>query len=317
MLKVLTCLTVDHDPRLVVLAATICAVGSLLAVRLFMRAHASEGRDRLEWLLIAGTAAGTATWATHFLAMLAFAPGLPTGYDPFLTMVSLLVAIVALTLAFSVDGWSLRKNRPKTGGALVGLGISAMHYTGMAGFRTAGVVQWDPALVTTSVIASIAFGMLAVHLSRFPNSYRGRYGAAAALVLAICSLHFIAMGAVTILPDPSVDLPSGAVANDVMVFFISAPAALVIAVGVAAFYADKSAHDEAQIRLSQLANAAIEGLIIVKDNRIIDVNTSFEELTGYRRDKIKDQGLFDEILAVDGCASPTEALQNRGSIAGP
>ena len=316
MLKVLTCLTVDHDPRLVVLAATICAVGSLLAVRLFMRAHASEGRDRLEWLLIAGTAAGTATWATHFLAMLAFAPGLPTGYDPFLTMVSLLVAIVALTLAFSVDGWSLRKNHPKTGGALIGLGISAMHYTGMVGFRTAGVVQWDPALVTTSVIASIAFGMLAVHLSRFPNSYRGRYGAAAALVLAICSLHFIAMGAVTILPDPLVDLPPGAVANDVMVFFISAPAALVIAVGVAAFYADKSAHDEAQIRLSQLANAAIEGLIIVKDNRIIDVNTSFEELTGYRRDEIKNQGLFDEILAVDGCTSPTEALRTEGVLRG-
>jgi len=93
MLKVLTCLTVNHDPRLVAVAAVICALGSMVAMRLFMRAQASEGHDRIEWLLIAGTAAGTATWATHFLAMLAFAPGLPTGYDPFLTTVSLFVAI--------------------------------------------------------------------------------------------------------------------------------------------------------------------------------------------------------------------------------
>jgi NO-binding membrane sensor protein with MHYT domain len=73
-------------------------------MRLFMRARISSGSLRRQWLLMAGTAAGSATWATHFLAMLAFAPGLPTGYDPFLTMVSLLVAVMAMTLAFSVAG---------------------------------------------------------------------------------------------------------------------------------------------------------------------------------------------------------------------
>jgi diguanylate cyclase (GGDEF)-like protein/PAS domain S-box-containing protein len=313
MLKVLTCLTVDHDARLVAVAAAICILGSMVAMRLFMRAQASEGHDRLEWLLIAGSAAGTATWATHFLAMLAFAPGLPTGYGPFLTTVSLFVAIMALTLAFAVAGWSLRKNYPKAGGALVGLGISAMHYTGMAGFRTAGVVQWDAGLVTCSVIASIVFGMLAVHLTRWPQTRRGRYGAAAALVLAICSLHFIAMGAVTILPDPLVGVPSGAVPNNVMVFLIAAPAVLVIAIGLAAYSADKSTHDEAQTRLRQLANAAIEGLIIVKDNRIIDVNTSFEELAGYRREKIIGRR-FDDILSIGGSAPQRDNLRTEGLL---
>ncbi len=316
MLKVLTCLTVDHDPRLVAVAVAICALGSLLAMRLFMRAQASEGRDRLEWLLIAGTAAGTATWATHFLAMLAFAPGLPTGYDPLLTTTSLLVAIMALTLAFSVAGWSSHLSYPKLGGALVGLAISAMHYTGMAGFRTAGTVEWDPRLVAASVIASVVFGMLAIHLTRSPETHRGRFGAAAALALAICTLHFIAMGAVTILPDPMVGVPAGAVANNVLAFFIAAPAGLVVAVGVAAYFADKNTHDDAQMRLSQLANAAIEGLIIVKDNRIIDVNTSFEELTGYRRDKIKGQELFDQILSINGGAPTAETLRTEGMLRG-
>src|SRR5262245_40820042 len=104
MLKVLTCLTVDHDLRLVALAALICALGSLVAMRLFMRARLANGAMRRQWLVMAGTAAGTATWATHFLAMLAFAPGLPTGYDPLLTLVSLIVAVMAMTLAFSIAG---------------------------------------------------------------------------------------------------------------------------------------------------------------------------------------------------------------------
>ncbi|WP_119272942.1 bifunctional diguanylate cyclase/phosphodiesterase [Taklimakanibacter deserti] len=316
MLKVLTCLTVDHDLRLVVVAALICALGSLVAMRLFMRARISQGTMRRQWLLMAGTAAGTATWATHFLAMLAFAPGLPTGYDPFLTMVSFIVAVTAMTLAFSIAGGSSHAIHPTLGGALVGLGISAMHYTGMAGFRTAGIVQWDQGLVLMSVMFSIGFGMLAIRLTRSPESWQGRYGAAGALVLAICSLHFTAMGAVVILPDSLIDVPLGAVPNHVMVFFIAAAAALVMAIGFAAYFADKRAHSEAQTRLRGLANAAIEGLIIVKDNRIMDVNTSFEELTGYRRDKIMSRNLFDNILTIEGGAPQADTLRAQGVLRG-
>jgi diguanylate cyclase len=315
-LKVLTCLTVDHDLRLVAVAAAICALGSLVAMRLFMRARISDGVMRRQWLLMAGTAAGSATWATHFLAMLAFAPGLPTGYDPFLTLISLLVAVVTMTAAFGIAGWSTHAIYPKLGGALVGLAISAMHYTGMAGFRTAGIVQWDPVLVLFSVIFSVGFGVLAIALTQSAGTWRGRYGAAGALVLAICSLHFTAMGAVVILPDPLIDVPLGAVPNHVMVFFIAAASAMVMAIGVSAYFADKRANGEAQTRLRRLANAAIEGLIIVKDNRIMDVNTSFEELTGYRRDKILSRDLFDNILTIEGGVPATATVRTEGLLRG-
>ncbi|MFZ5672783.1 MAG: bifunctional diguanylate cyclase/phosphodiesterase [Pseudomonadota bacterium] len=316
MLKVLTCLTVDHDLRLVAIAAAICALGSFVALRLFMRARASDGSLRRQWLLLAGTAAGTATWATHFLAMLAFAPTLPTGYDPFLTTLSLLIAVVALTAAFGIAAWSSRSFHPKLGGALAGLGISAMHYTGMAGFRVAGQVQWDVGYVATSVAASVLLGMLAIHCARRPDGWQGRYAAGLAFLLAICSLHFTGMAAVTILPDPLIDVPLGAVPKHVMVFFIAAASALVLAIGIAAYFADKSARGEGQARLRRLANAAIEGLIIVKDDRIVDVNTSFEELSGYRRDQIVNRGLFDTLLALEGGAPSAQAVKSEGVLRG-
>lgn len=317
MLKVLTSLTVEHDLRLVAVAAAICAIGSLVAMRLFMRARASGGILRRQWLVMAGTAAGTATWTTHFLAMLAFAPTLSTGYDPFLTTISFLIAIVGMTVAFNVAGWSSTGFHPRLGGALAGLSISAMHYTGMAGFRAAGTIQWDMGYVAASIAASIALGMLAIHLTRRPDNFQGRYGSALAFMLAISSLHFTGMSAVTILPDPLIDVPLGAVPKQAIVFFTAAASALVLAIGIAAYFADKSARGEGQARLRRLANAAIEGLIIVKDDRIVDVNTSFEELTGFKREQIVGKVLFDTFLTVEGVAvPPAGALKSEGLLRG-
>ena len=39
------------------------------------------------------------------------------------------------------------------GGAMVGGGIAAMHYTGMAAFEVPGRMVWDPVLVAASIAA--------------------------------------------------------------------------------------------------------------------------------------------------------------------
>lgn len=109
-----------------------------------MRGRSDTGASRAQWLFLAGLTAGSATWPTHFLAMLAFEPGLPTGYVASETVMSLFVAIGALTAGFTVAAFVRPRFMAEIGGALLGLGITAMHYTGMAGFRTAGEITWDP-----------------------------------------------------------------------------------------------------------------------------------------------------------------------------
>ena len=76
MFRVFSCLTGEHDWRLVVLAGLVCLLASLVAVSLFHRARAARGRarSRQAWLLLAGTATGCGIWATHFIAMLAYEP---------------------------------------------------------------------------------------------------------------------------------------------------------------------------------------------------------------------------------------------------
>src|SRR5215469_13842272 len=122
MFRVLTCLTDQHDPRLVALAGVICFLASCAAVSLMHRAIASHGRTRAIWIGTAGAATGCGIWATHFIAMLAYDPGVVTGYGVTATILSLLVAIAITSggIVLAVQGRS-RWAAP-AGGAIVGGG---------------------------------------------------------------------------------------------------------------------------------------------------------------------------------------------------
>ena len=50
-------------------------MASLAAINLFGRARATSGRARGTWLAVAGATTGCGIWATHFIAMLAYDPG--------------------------------------------------------------------------------------------------------------------------------------------------------------------------------------------------------------------------------------------------
>jgi NO-binding membrane sensor protein with MHYT domain len=96
MFRVFTCLTGEHDLRLVLLAGMVCLVASIVAINIFHRAIASQTGMRFVWIAIAGAAIGYGIWATHFIAMLAYEPGISTGYGIVLTASSLAAACYLL-----------------------------------------------------------------------------------------------------------------------------------------------------------------------------------------------------------------------------
>src|SRR5829696_68467 len=79
MLPVINSLIEDHDLRLVLLAAVICAFGALCTVNVSSRAT-SSGRSML-WLVLLSVCAGATVWATHFIAMLAYRQRVAATYD--------------------------------------------------------------------------------------------------------------------------------------------------------------------------------------------------------------------------------------------
>jgi NO-binding membrane sensor protein with MHYT domain len=123
MFQVFSCLTVEHDWRLVVLAGVVCFLASAVAVSLFHRAQATTGRERLVWLSLDSAAAGYGIWATHFIAMLAYDPGIGAVYNLALTILSLLFAVVITGLGFTIATLGFARWTAALGGAVVGLGL--------------------------------------------------------------------------------------------------------------------------------------------------------------------------------------------------
>lgn len=203
MFRVFSCLTAEHDWRLVILAGLVCFVASIVAVSIFHRAIASRAWARLIWIAIAGAAIGYGIWATHFVAMLAYEPGVPTGYGLVLTALSLAAAMTLTTGGFGVAVNNSGRWRAAAGGGIIGAGIAGMHYIGMWALEVPGRVTWSPGLVFTSIVLGMILGYAALAVALGRKDKWGTFAAALLLTLAIVSHHFTAMGAVEIVPDPT------------------------------------------------------------------------------------------------------------------
>ena len=200
--RVLSCLTAQHDYRLVALAAFICVAAALASFNTFSHVAASRGLRRSTLLLLTGICSAAGIWATHFISILAFESGFPIAYEPITTAGSLLIAMVATTSGF-VIATGARRWQAAIGGAVTGAGIGMMHYVGMWALIVQGSLQWDPALVVVSLITGAALASIAMVSFHALKGRRAQWIAAGLFALAICGLHFTGMGAVTIVPDPA------------------------------------------------------------------------------------------------------------------
>lgn len=201
-----------HDPLLVVLSAVIAVAASYTALDLAGRIRDSRGYTRLIWLGSAAAVMGGGIWAMHFVAMLAFRYVGTVTYDPGLTLLSFLVAVLATSVGFLLAGRSAgRLPDIAVGGLFMGIGIAGMHYLGIMAMQLDAMVQHDPAHVAAALLIAIGASTgglwLAIHSARL----RHRMLAAGALGLGVAGMHYTAMhGTAFVMPDMS-----GAVAGKV------------------------------------------------------------------------------------------------------
>ncbi len=281
MLTIYNCIANAHDLRLVGLAAIICAIASITAINLLRHARNAKGGLRYLWLGVSAISTGFGIWATHFVAMLAFSPGIPSGYNIVLTALSLVAAILLTGAGLAIALIPNSRIAPAIGGGIVAGGIAAMHYTGMAAFDLQATMQWDVTLVIVSIVIGAAFGALALPVGLHRDTHAWRIGGALLLTLAICSHHFTAMSAVTIIPDPSIAISPLAVPAIWLALGVALISFAIIGLavaGIALDIRDRRRSDLEADRMLGLANAAIEGLIVCDGEAIVTVNNSFAAL---------------------------------------
>lgn len=247
-MRVLTCLTDEHHLGLVALAALICLLGSFITTGLLKRVRENAGMARLSWLFLGAVAGGATIWCTHFVAMIAYRPGVETAYEPLLTGASLAVAILGVGLALAAASMR-RRFSVEAGGILFGAAVAAMHFVGMAALSVEGVVHWSAVYLAVSVAGSVLFGALSFHLASADDRY-ARLKGGAAMVLGIVCLHFTAMAAMTVIPLAPLDgMLTGENARDVLALGVAGVGLLVLGAGAASHALDREALAQNRERL--------------------------------------------------------------------
>jgi methyl-accepting chemotaxis protein len=248
MFRVFNCLTEQHDWRLVVAAALICLCSSLVTVQLVRRARATIGRVRAIWIGTAGCAAGFGIWSTHFVAMLAYEPGVPVAYAILPTAFSLLVAIAITALGIGIG--TRGKTWAPAGGLIVALGVAAMHFLGMQALEVPGQIGWSLDLVVASILIGAVLAMAALVVAVRPRTVFTTFSAAVLLTLAIALLHFTAMGAVEITPDPSRTLSASSLSPMWLAAVVISLAAAVLSTSLIGAFADRFQRTNAQLAMA-------------------------------------------------------------------
>ena len=181
---------------LVALSYGIAVLGSFVALTAAQRIRRPTGISWLN-LLAAGTAlGGIGVWSMHFTGMLALNLGMGSGYSMVETLVSLVAAVAATSVALAFVA-----RRPESGlrvlgaGTLLGLGVAFMHYLGMYGMRFPGFIVWSVPTVVLSVAIAVVAASAALWLSFRTGSLGMRALAAAVMGAAVCSMHYTGMAA--------------------------------------------------------------------------------------------------------------------------
>jgi NO-binding membrane sensor protein with MHYT domain len=198
-----------YDFALVALSVAIAIIASYTALDLANRVSENFGNPRKawSWLLAGALAMGAGIWSMHFIGMLAFNLPIPMAYNWPITILSLVIAVVVSALALFI----LRTPKVPlltlaTGATLMGLGIAAMHYTGMLAMQMFPPIQYDTTLFIASVLiaisASIAALWIVIALRRNRSGFAvvAKLGSAVVMGFAIAGMHYTGMAAARFAP---------------------------------------------------------------------------------------------------------------------
>ena len=194
-------LTGHYETPLVLISILVAIVASYSALSLAGRVTEAAGRTKFAWILGGAIAMGSGIWAMHFVGMLAFRLPIPIAYDVPITLVSLVLPILASGLAlWQVSRANLGPVRLGVSALIMGIGINAMHYTGMAAMQMQPGIVYDPLLFALSVLIAVVASALALWIAfrlrrSTPDVWAPRIVAAVVMGFAIVGMHYTGMAA--------------------------------------------------------------------------------------------------------------------------
>jgi diguanylate cyclase (GGDEF)-like protein len=256
-------MTGTYSLELVGLSLVVAVAASYVAFALAAHISTTKGWAAAYWLAGGAIAMGTGIWSMHFIGMLAFELPIPMSYGIEATVASLIIAIIVSGFAlYIVSNQVLGPWTLGVGAITLGLGIAAMHYTGMAAMEIAPPLTYDAWLVVGSIAIAVAASALALSLAfalrsqGMANRMSKRLFGALAMGVGICSMHYVGMAAAQFAPGTICTAPGLQVDQQWLAIAVAASTFLFLGATMLILTIDvRLAHqlDEANARIATLA----------------------------------------------------------------
>ena len=289
------------------LSVLVAVAGSLTALAHAQRMRESHGRTALLWMVTGSITLGLAVWSMHFIGMLAFHLPIPLAYDLTLTLISIVPVTAAALLGFRVlreQHVSIR--RLVLVGLLMGMGISGMHYSGMAALKMSPAISYDPLILALSVAVAVIASWGALLMM-----YRGdhvklpvlpRYLLGASIMgLAISGMHYTGMAGVYIQPGSLCLAGSTYIEPNLLAVMVAVSSLFWFGGGILAVLFDQRLERKNAITLRQsiaLSESLLQAMpvpVFHKDaqGRYTGCNHAFSEFIGKSREEIIGKTVFE------------------------
>lgn len=196
-----------HGPITPAIGYVFMVMAAVIGLMCTVRARESAGGAKRNWLITGAASLAAGIWTLHFIAMLGFrVAGSPVRYNVSLTLISLVVAFLVVGGGVLMVGYGSNRNRALAfGGLATGIGVAAMHYTGMASVQINGTTHYRVELVVASLAIAVAAATAALWLAFNIRSFGGAIIAALVMGVAVSSMHYTGMASVSadLAPDPA------------------------------------------------------------------------------------------------------------------
>ncbi|HWT97680.1 MAG TPA: MHYT domain-containing protein, partial [Terriglobales bacterium] len=260
---------------------------------------------RLVWLWGAALALGGGVWSMHFVAMLALHTPFQVSYDVNLTIVSLLLAVAASAASYQivVEAPAIRW-RLLLGGVIAGIGVAAMHYTGMAAMTMQATLSYDAPLLALSVVIAVVAATAALWLSFNLHKTWQRAIAAVVMATAIAGMHYTGMAAAHMEMDGNAFTVYAGMDRSLLALAITAISLFILGLGLCGSVLDRNSADHAaredvirqsseQRYRSLVRNSADIIFVLDRENRLTYDTPAAERILGYPSDRLLGRDILD------------------------
>ena len=283
----------SYDTSLVLLSLAIAVFAAGMALQLAGEARVNSHPVARQITIFTGSLAlGGGIWSMHFLGMLAFELCAAVRFDLGITLLSMLPSLaaswVALTLLARRD---LSLLQLCVGGVLVGAGIGAMHYSGMAAMQMAPLLRYDPWMFALSIVVAVALAILALWVrfgleGRLPTLW-ALLLSALVMGLAISGMHYTGMAAARFVGTPESEVPMAVVDSGYIAIAITLLTVTLTVFVVAANTLLRYRRMSLQLKASEqhlrsIFDTALDAIITVDHSGIVrSANRAVSQLFGW------------------------------------